>query len=1491
MAKFFQTMSNVPKVSENTIRMTQALAQFANAGGMAGSAASNLNSRINMLSFSMGILKGPIGKATNGLKSFGRQILSSMGIYLGIYGAVRGIKKSLEIASDLTEVQNVVDVTFSDMAYKVEEFAEISIEKFGMSELALKQYASRFQAMGTAMGIDPRLIKDANSLLNKQTDGYVGLSDSMSDVSLNLTKLTADMASLYNVEQKAVAEDLEAIFTGQTRPLRTYGLDLTQATLAEWALKNGLDANIKSMSQAEKTMLRYQYVLANTKAAQGDFERTQYTWANQVRILKQNFEQLAVVIGGTLVNAFKPIVIAVNQAMGGIIAFAKTISNALGKIFGWTYEEGGGGLAQDFGGAADFADDLAGSTGKAAKNIDKMKAGLRAFDELKTISIPGEDGGAGGGGGGGGGGAGGAGEAGGGWVKGESILKQFESDIDSLYGLGEHIGKVLTEVMNNIEWGSIYEKARNFGSGLASFLNGLISPKLFGEVGTSIAGALNTALHFLDSFGTDFDWVNFGNSVAAGINKFFSDFDFELLAHTINTWAEGLLDFVITSLQKVEWYNIGTKIGEFLDDINFLKIGAKFVKAIWEAINAAFKTYKGAFDTAPIETALISLASFSGALMLLHTSIFGKILGSAKNVGTAILSIGKAFGKLAISVKNNGLSGITTALRDWGKSLSSVQRGALTAATAFVEFLAIKTIVHDLKDGTGSVLTNLLELGGVAVAASAVMYAALGPAGLAVAAVTGLIAAIAGVSEANQEHVEHLFDEFEDKIPKNTENLKKATEEVEKLSDKSNEYISGAQADANELGNLADAYFKLADKTSLTKDEQEKLREYAKQLKDEIPLLGGAIDGVTGKYTTQRKEIEKLIEMQKRQIMADAYKKATSEYAENLAKVNVELALATKSHDENAKSLERLNEIRKDYDLRDETAFLEKYGEELKDLGAEIGKNDTVLSALDRTEQFWATHLHESEDAMNQASEAVSKADEELDALNETAEKNLNELDKLKKGSEEYQQALKNLKTDLNNLDLTLSDDFVSDLAENGFDTSGLKSYFDSISQGVAAEASELQRMFSEMGMELPDTLANALEGKDAETQAEAVKMIMAMKSGVELEKPHLLKLLNDLGLEIPEGLITNFTNAKPELQAKIIEYLAMIDQGYGLSAPAIKNLFHDFGIDLPDELTKTISSKEPEAQKAAIEIIGAIEEAAKQKGVDAKTIYATLGTNTINELIGSVNGLSEDTKKAALDLIGQLLTAADDQRDPIISKLKELGIEFDESFIDGISDPAETKKVETTAEAVPGNAVGAIDSDKFHEDMEKKGKHGLEGFIKGLGDSTLVRSLKETAGGLMNIVDSTLRSTGKIKSPSRLTMKLGEYTTQGFNVGLKSEMGETYSIVADWYKTIASFKPPQLNSFEAKDLVANVNYSIGKFPEPDIAKTSSNVQMDISAAMSARENEIRQQNRLLQEQNELLRAIYEKPTLSDDDVFNSTRRGQQKYQSRTWKTGWAGVD
>lgn len=559
----FETLSKAPNVSANILQMTQALGNLSN---RSGGAITGLNNSISNLSGSFLGFKTSTGKALIGLKSFTRQILSSMGIYLGLYGAIRGIKNAIDISSTLTEVQNVVDVTFGDMSKKVNDFAQDSIRQFGMSELTLKQTASRFQAMGTAMGIDSSLIKKANEFLNKQTDGYIGLSDSMADVSLNLTKLTADMASLYNIDQDVVSQDLAAIFTGQTRPLRDYGLDLTQATLKEWAMKQGLDSDIASMSQAEKTMLRYQYVLANTQTAQGDFARTADSWANQIRILKQSFEQLGSVIGGALINAFKPFVKALNSVLLVVISFVTKVTNALGAIFGWKYEDSGAGLADNFSDAAESAGDVADNTGQAAKNIDKMNKGVRQFDELKLITTNDGSGKKGSGGSGGGGASGGA--SGGKLVKTDTIFKNYESDIKNLKQLGKYISDALSKAMESINWDKIYSKARNFGKGLADFLNGLINPRLFGNVGKTIAGALNTAIYATLSFGQTFDWSNLGKSLAEGINKFFKTFDFKALAEDINTWVQGVYKTIKTMIENIKWSDVWKGVKDFLSNID-----------------------------------------------------------------------------------------------------------------------------------------------------------------------------------------------------------------------------------------------------------------------------------------------------------------------------------------------------------------------------------------------------------------------------------------------------------------------------------------------------------------------------------------------------------------------------------------------------------------------------------------------------------------------------------------------------------------------------------------------------------------------------------------------------------------------------------------------------------------------------------------------------------------------------------------------------------
>src|SRR5699024_9141163 len=122
-------------------------------------------------------------------------------------------------------------------------FADSALQMYGMSELTAKQIASRFQAMGVAMGFS---------------------RENMTDMSIALTQLTGDMASFWNTSQEMVATGLQSIFTGETEPLRKWGLDLSFATVEAWALSQGIDANMQKMTQMQKTLLRYQYVMANT---------------------------------------------------------------------------------------------------------------------------------------------------------------------------------------------------------------------------------------------------------------------------------------------------------------------------------------------------------------------------------------------------------------------------------------------------------------------------------------------------------------------------------------------------------------------------------------------------------------------------------------------------------------------------------------------------------------------------------------------------------------------------------------------------------------------------------------------------------------------------------------------------------------------------------------------------------------------------------------------------------------------------------------------------------------------------------------------------------------------------------------------------------------------------------------------------------------------------------------------------------------------------
>lgn len=754
----FDTLSKAPNVSQNIIQMTTALANLARTGASSGTAARSLGT--GLFSFS---------RAAGTAQKSAFSLAGAIGKFYATYWAIiRGIglfKKSIDISSDLTEVENVVRTTFGNMEYKVNDFVQNSIQQFGMSELSVKQYASTFQAMGTAMDIGSKQIEKANSFLSGATDGYVGLSDSLSDVSLNLTKLTADIASFYDKDQADVAKDLQSVFTGMVVPLRKYGLDLTQATLKEWAMKNGMDADIKSMTQAEKAMLRYQYVLANTTAAQGDFARTADTWANQVRILKQNFQQLGGIIGGALINAFKPFLRTLNFVMQKVISFATTVTNALGAIFGWKFEVSGGGVADDWSDAASSADDLADSTGKAADNTKKMKNNLHALDELNINN--GDDNGTGSGGS--GSGAGGAGGASGGkLVQTDTIWKDFESNIKDLYQLGEYIRDALIGAMESIDWDSVYEKARNFGTGLAQFLNGLFAGSngitLFGEVGKTIASALNTVVYAALAFGQEFDFEQFGYNIADGINNFFATFDFAALAETLNTWANGIWDVLITAIANIDWMTAYNKIVEFLENIDIktiaITMGMLSIKNILGAnIASSALSFVGKSISQKIGSAI---ASSLGIEMAAGGGIGRALTLAGKEMGSTLLLGAKAVlgNKEAELIFSNPVaaaaSGIETTVNPIIASLSGIV-GIVTGAG-----IAIWNFVSMWQNGFSIVKEAIM---GIGIALAAVGAVILGAPALVAAVIAGIVAAVATIVIVVKEHWEEIVSFFTSTIP------------------------------------------------------------------------------------------------------------------------------------------------------------------------------------------------------------------------------------------------------------------------------------------------------------------------------------------------------------------------------------------------------------------------------------------------------------------------------------------------------------------------------------------------------------------------------------------------------------------------------------------------------------------------------------------------------------------------------------------------------
>ena len=299
-------------------------------------------------------------------------------------------KSCIELGSDLSEVQNVVDVTFPQMSAQVDQFAKSAAASFGLSETMAKKYTGTFGAMAKAFGFT-------------EEQAY--------QMGTSLTGLAGDVASFYNISQDEAYTKLKSVFTGETESLKDLGVVMTQTALDSYALANGFGKTTSQMSEAEKVALRYQFVQNQLTAAAGDFARTSDGWANQVRILSLQFDSLKATIGQGLINLLTPVIKVINIIIGKLTTLANVFKAFTDMITGKKSSGGVSNVASDLSSASSAADSLSSSTDKAgssAKKAAKEFKQLAGFDTISKLSDSSDsdsDSGSSGGSSGGGGGA------------------------------------------------------------------------------------------------------------------------------------------------------------------------------------------------------------------------------------------------------------------------------------------------------------------------------------------------------------------------------------------------------------------------------------------------------------------------------------------------------------------------------------------------------------------------------------------------------------------------------------------------------------------------------------------------------------------------------------------------------------------------------------------------------------------------------------------------------------------------------------------------------------------------------------------------------------------------------------------------------------------------------------------------------------------------------------------------------------------------------
>lgn len=551
MNQLMVTLSKAPTVNKSVIDMTNALANLAAQGSKVGSASKSV---VNGLNRTNAAAKRASGSTMSLARAFGK-------FYSNYFLLVRGFKgmfNMMESAMELTETVNYFEVTLNNIGQSARknwkeygyESADAYADSFAqrlresnekLTGFTVSETGQISQSVFSSLGISPATATQYSAMF-AQVANSIGMTEEASiALSEAFVRLGADWASLRNVDFETAYEKLASGLSGQSRALRSFGIDITQATLQEVAFANGIEKSVSEMTQSEKSYLRLISIIEQSEVAFGDLANTLSSPANQMRMLSQGVQNLGTLVG----NLFLPILSKTLPVLNGFVIALQRIVIAISESMGIDtsgFNTSLGGMDEGFG-------DLSDSVDEATESAEKFNRATRGWDELNVL---GKDMSKGYG-------------VGNELVKNEELLDAYDKAI-------EKYRKAWEEAYENIN-----NEAEDFADGLLKNLNVDKIADNFKLLASSVKEIGEAFAPLLGGFGTGFA---------------------ESSMNVVGTFLQTISGF-LQNIEPEDAYKLGEALGKIATNVLLFKGGVNVANGISNAVSAISKI-GGAIKANPI---------------------------------------------------------------------------------------------------------------------------------------------------------------------------------------------------------------------------------------------------------------------------------------------------------------------------------------------------------------------------------------------------------------------------------------------------------------------------------------------------------------------------------------------------------------------------------------------------------------------------------------------------------------------------------------------------------------------------------------------------------------------------------------------------------------------------------------------------------------------------------------------------------------------------